>query len=82
MRQQTHPTHRGRRALLGLLAALILAVPARAARTVPVQIDGTALDAACHLENGVTYVPLRALLNALGGWELAWDADLRAAVAV
>lgn len=88
MRQPTNPTKKTgpafpvRRALLGLLAALTLAVPARAARTVPVQIDGTALDAAGHLEDGVTYVPLRALLNALGGWEVAWDADLRAAVAV
>lgn len=88
MRQPTNPTKKTnpalpvRRALLSLLAALILAVPARAARTVPVQIDGTALEAVCHLENGVTYVPLRALLNALGGWELAWDTELRAAVAV
>ena len=68
--------------LLGLLAALMLAVPAKAARTVPVQIDGTALDAFCHLENGVTYVPLRALLNALGDWDVFWDSGLRAAVAV
>lgn len=71
-----------RRGLLGLLAALALTVPAGAVRTVPVQVDGTVLEAVCHLEGGVTYVPLRALLDALGGWELAWDADLRAAVAV
>ena len=68
--------------MLGLLAALAMAVPAQAARTVPVQVDGTALEAVCHLENGVTYVPLRALLNALGGWEVSWDSGLRAAVAV
>ena len=71
MRQQTNPARRGRRlpgrrVMLGLLAALAMAVPAQAARTVPVQVDGTALEAVCHLENGVTYVPLRALLNALG----------------
>ncbi len=72
----------GRRMLLGLLAALTLAVPAKAARTVPVQIDGTALDAVCHLENGVTYVPLRALLDTLGGWDVSWDSAKRAAVAV
>ena len=86
MRRQTNPTQRkrrpGRRALLGLLAALALAVPAQAARTVPVQIDGTALEAVCHLDSGVTYVPLRALLNALGGWEVFWDSGQRAAVAV
>lgn len=68
--------------MLGLLAALAMAVPAQAARTVPVQVDGTALEAVCHLENGVTYVPLRALLNALGGWEVSWDSGQRAAVAV
>lgn len=86
MRQQTNPTHRRalpvRRALLGLLAALALAAPARAARTVPVQIDGTHLEAVCHLEDGVTYVPLRALLDTLGGWEVSWDSQQRAAVAV
>ena len=64
--------------MLGLLAALAMAVPAQAARTVPVQVDGTALEAVCHLENGVTYVPLRALLNALGGWEVSWDSGQRA----
>ena len=86
MRRQSNPTQRSRRpcrrVLLGLLAALTLAVPARAARTVPVQIDGTELAAVCHLESGVTYVPLRALLNTLGGWELEWDSRQRAAVAV
>ena len=86
MRRQMNPTQKnrrpGRRALLGLLAALALAVPAQAARTVPVQIDGTALEAVCHLDSGVTYVPLRALLNALGGWEVFWDSGQRAAVAV
>lgn len=58
MRQQTNPARRGRRfpgrrVMLGLLAALAMAVPAQAARTVPVQVDGTALEAVCHLENGV-----------------------------
>ena len=86
MRQRTKPKRRPplpvRRALLGALAALVLAAPAKAARTVPVQIDGIHLESACHLDSGVTYVPLRALLNALGGWEVSWDSDLRAAVAI
>lgn len=72
----------GKNLLLGLLAALVLTLPARAARTVPVQIDGTELDAVCYLESGVTYVPLRALLDALGSWEVRWDSRQRAAVAV
>ncbi len=85
MKGQKHPRpwrFPGRALVLGLLAALVLAVPAGAVRTVPVQIDGTELEAVCHLEGGVTYVPLRALLNALGGWEVSWDKGQRAAVAV
>lgn len=88
MRQRMNPAHRGRRWSPGkrllpcLLAALLLTAPARAARTVPVQIDGEELSAVCHLEEGVTYVPLRALLDTLGGWQLEWDSRQRAAVAV
>ena len=86
MTRQTNPARRNRRfgrvLLLGLLAALTLAVPAGAVRTVPIQIDGTELDAVCHLEDGVTYAPLRALLDTLGGWEVSWDSQRRAAVAI
>lgn len=61
----------------GLLTAALAAsaaVPAAAAeRTVPVQVDGAELETVNYLENGVTYVPLRALLDAFGGWELHWD---------
>ena len=57
--------------LCGLLAAALLALPARAARTVPVQVDGERLAGTAHLESGVTYVPLRYLLDRLGGWEEA-----------
>ncbi|MBR3641721.1 MAG: cell wall hydrolase, partial [Oscillibacter sp.] len=39
------------------------------------------LNLAAFVESGVTYVPLRAFLNALGGWEIAWDAERREAVA-
>jgi N-acetylmuramoyl-L-alanine amidase len=34
-----------------------------------------------YIENGSTYVPLRSLLNALGDWEIRWDADTREVVA-
>ena len=68
--------------LCGLLAAAALALPAQAARAVPVQVDGAVLEAPGRLENGVTYVPLRALLDAFGGWEVFWDSGARAAVAV
>ena len=52
--------------LCALGAALLLSVPARGARSVPVQLDGAALNATCYVENGTTYVPLRALLDAMG----------------
>lgn len=70
----------------GLLAAALTlgaVVPAAAAeRKVPVQVDGTVLDTVNYLDRGVTYVPLRALLDAFGGWEVGWDSEAKAAVAV
>ena len=71
-----------RNLLCGLLAAAVLSVPAGAARTVPVQVDGAKLPGTSYLESCVTYVPLRYLLDALGGWEIRWDSAQRAAVAV
>jgi len=68
--------------LCGLLAAASLTLPANGVRTVPVQVDGTLLPGVSHLEAGVTYVPLRYLLDAFGGWEIAWNADTRTAEAV
>ena len=83
MKQFSTPfRNRAGRLLCGLLAAAALSLPARAARTVPVQVDGTSLAASSRLESGVTYVPLRSLLDALGGWELSWDSGRQAAVAV
>lgn len=72
----------GRRFLCGLLTAAALALPAQASRTVPVQVDGETLSGTSYLEQGVTYVPLRDLLDALGGWDLKWDSQAQAAVAV
>ena len=69
-------------ALCGLLAAAALALPAQAARTVPVQVDGTRLAGSSYLENGVTYAPLRYLLDAMGGWTVSWDNQAQEAVAV
>lgn len=68
--------------LCGLLAAAVLAVPARAARQVSVQVDGVPLQIQGMLENGVTYVPLRTFLDRLGGWELEWDSTKKQAVAI
>lgn len=68
--------------LCGLLACALLSMPARAVRAVPVQVDGTLLEKRGTLSDGVTYVPLRTLLDTLGGWELSWDAQAKEAVAL
>ena len=74
-----------RKLLCGLLAALVLTcVSAKAApcRVVPVQVDGTVLSQGVnYLESGVTYVPLRGLLNAFGGWSVWWDSSRKVAAA-
>ena len=66
----------------GLLAAAVLAVPSQAVRNVPVHVNGSAITGSSYLESGVTYVPLRYLLDALGGWTISWDSRQEAAVAV
>ena len=71
-----------RKLLCGLMAAALLASPVSAARNVQVQVDGSLLSARSYVEKGVTYVPLRSLLDAFGGWELAWDSAEQEAVAV
>ena len=78
----TNLTAAARKLLCGLMAAALLAAPASAARTVQVQVDGTLLTARSYVDNGVTYVPLRALLDAFGGWDLEWDSLEEEAVAV
>ena len=76
-----------RRACKRLLTAAVLCaaltVPAKAARrSVPVQIDGKPIAVSAYVERGVTYVPLRALLNTMGAWDVWWDeATGRAAAA-
>ena len=75
-----------RKLLAGFSAALLslsaASLPAAAApRTVPVTVDGALLSGVSYLENGVTSVPLRTLLDTAGGWNIYWDSDGRQAVA-
>lgn len=70
-----------RNILCGLLAAAALVLPARAARPIPVQVNGESLDTAAYVEQGVTYVPLRDLLDSLGGWDIWWDSSTKTAAA-
>ncbi len=62
-----------RKLLCGLLTAAALCLPAKAARPVAVQVDGTSLESGAYLERGTSYVPLRNLLEAMGNWEIWWD---------
>lgn len=44
-------------------------------------MDGEELPGTAFVREGVTYAPLVPLLDALGGWETAWDPDSRTASA-
>ena len=74
-----------RKLLCGLLAALTrtcATVKAAPSRVVPVQVDGTVLSQGVnYLQSGVTYVPLRGLLDAFGGWSVWWDSSRKVAAA-
>lgn len=72
----------GSKLLCGLLAAASLSLSADALRIVPVQVDGNHLPGTSYLEQGVTYVPLRYLLDAFGGWTVTWDSEAQEAVAI
>lgn len=50
-------------------------------RAVPVTVDGVRLSAGGYLADGVTAVPMRTLLDAAGGWTVAWDGENQLAVA-
>lgn len=65
---------------VGLLAAASLCLPVRAARPAAVQVDGALLETSSYVEEGVTYAPLRDLLEALGDWTVWWDGDRARAV--
>ena len=65
-----------------IAAFLACTLPARGVKLVPVQVDGTLLAENGYLDQGATYVPLRSLLDAFGGWELSWDGQAGRAVAV
>ena len=85
----TTPSHRFwtnlsagiRKALCGMIISALCIQPVLAARNVPVQIDGKLMETRAYVEDGVTYVPLRSLLDTFGGWDIAWDHQNKVAVA-
>ena len=70
-----------RKLLSALLTAALLVQPSFAARRVSVQVDGELLQHPSYVDQGTTYVPMRALLDAFGGWDIHWDSESRSAVA-
>ena len=71
------------RLLMTAAVAGLLTVGAHAARrSVPVQVDADTLPVRGYVDSGVTYVPLRALLNGLdAGWRVWWDSSAGQAAA-
>ena len=68
-------------ALAVCITAASAAPTVSAVRKVPVTVDGVTVIAEAHLTGGVTSVPLRTLLDAIGGWDIYWDKTTRSAVA-
>ena len=75
-----------RKLLYGFLTAVLLLYglsgTVDAVRTIPVQVDGKKLACISYIDSGVTYIPLRSLTDAFGGWSISWDAASKSAVAV
>lgn len=67
--------------LLLSLTLFCCTIPISAASNATVYINETALQAHCPLEQGTTYVPLRAFLDTVGGYTVWWDGASRAAAA-
>lgn len=66
--------------LLAVVLSLGLGQTAQAyERAVAVTVDGVALSPAPFAADGVTYAPMVALLEAMGGWETTWDRVTRTA---
>lgn len=76
-----------RKLFSGILAAALCLLPilpvsaGATTRSVPIQVDGTLLSLSGDLRSGATYVALRSLLDAFGGWTLTWNSSNDSAVA-
>ncbi len=71
--------------LLLLLTAAAGLLPLRSeasARTVSAAVNGRTVTEQALLTDGVTYVPVRSFLDALGSFEIHWESSTRSAVAV
>lgn len=68
--------------LFSCLATLVLIfLAAGRAQAAEVELGGKTVTAAGQISGGTTYVPLRELLGAFGGWDISWDNSIRTAKA-
>ena len=66
--------------IAALICALTLAAGQTAyAQSVTVSVNGTPVEPESFLRGGITYTPLSALLEAMGGWKTEWNASARRA---
>lgn len=66
--------------LLAVALSLGLGQTAQAyERAVEITVDGETLSPAAFAVDGVTYAPMVALLDAMGGWDTTWDRVSRTA---
>ena len=67
--------------LLLLFVFLVIFLIAGRAEALDVAVDGETVSRQAELVEGSAYIPLRELLDVLGGWDITWDQDSRTATA-
>ena len=67
--------------LCGALSASMTGSAMAQSRTVSAAVNGRTITEQAVLDQGVTYVPIRSLLGALGDFTVQWEAETRSAVA-
>lgn len=66
--------------ILTLALALVAAMPASAAETLPVFVEGQKIAEPALVKNGVSYLPMRSIYEALGA-KVDWDAKNKRVIA-
>ena len=67
--------------LLLLFVFLVIFLIAGRAEALDVAVDGETVSRQAELVEGSAYIPLRELLDVLGGWDITWDQASRTATA-
>lgn len=67
--------------LCAVTSALLTTHASAESRTVSAAVNGRTITETAVLSNGVTYVPIRSFLRALGSFTVQWEGETRSAVA-